>query len=431
MFKKYLLLLFFGLLIAFEFPMQGFKIGNLSLQISRNNSVLVTFPNGSKKEIPQNLTIAIIRNFTKNSNISTITHLIFLNITNQNIQINKEMEKIKEIYKHYGGNEAKIEEEYIKELSNISLPTNVSIEKLEEEFKEKQKEVWGRVERKFINHSSNEYWKKHRICVAIYPNLKECPPEVFPIFINQTKKLMLPNGSIISVNETIFVRGLGKIIPKEDEVEIENESTHSFIKEVHNRPVVVTITKTPTGVNVIVTNLISGVRNEIEVEKEENVFKHIVVHTKGNVSNVIVNITRIKNITFPPKVPKEFSKALFYEINSNLSDSDIKNVTFTVVVNQTWLNKVNSSIGKIGVIRINGNTSQVLQILNVTTQKIGNETFYYLKVVSPGFSLYVVTPLITPTSSIFNINSLIIAGIVFLIIAIVTIVLLKRRKKSK
>jgi len=436
--KGILLFLVFTLTFAqmHEYHISRFPNININFAVS-NNSILITLPNGSTRNIPMNMAREIMRN---------ISISFMHNISVQQMILNKQIEKIKEIYKHYGGNESIIDKELQEEIfENITIPSNISSEEAEElmeKLMEREKEVWERVERKFINASAHEEWKRHKVCIAIYPNLKECIPRVFPIFINQTTKIMLPNGSIITLNRTIFIKDLGELRLKhttnnETEIEIENETSHSFIREIRDRPVIVTIVKTKNETHVMVTNLISGVKNEIDVEKEEGVFKHFVIHTKDNVSNVVVNITRIKNLSLPQNVPSNvkqiLSKALIYRINANVSDTKLKNVTISLTLNQSWLNQANTSIDKIMVVRISENGSSIaLPILNITSEKVGNETFYHLTVVSPGFSYYAIIPplLSVPPVVPQQVNLIVLAiGIIAIVLIIALFAFIKKRKK--
>jgi len=436
--KGILLFLVFTLTFAqmHEYDISRFPNININVAVS-NNSILITLPNGSTRNIPINMAREIMQN---------ISISFMHNISIQQMILNKQIEKIKEIYKHYGGNESMIDKELQEEIfENISIPSNISSEKAEELMKkvmEREKEVWERVERKFINASAHEEWKRHKVCIAIHPNIKECIPRVFPIFINQTTKIMLPNGSIITINRTIFIQGLGELKLKnitnnETEIEIENETAHSFVREIRNRPVMITIVKTRNETHVMITNLISGVKNEIDVEKEEGVFKHFVIHTKDNVSNVVVNITRIKNLSLPQNVPSNvkqiFSKALIYRINANVSDSKLENVTMNLTLNQSWLNQVNTSIDKILVIRISENGStMVLPILHITSEKVGNETFYHLTVASPGFSYYaIVPPLLSVNVLPQQANLMVLAIAVIAILLVVAVVAFIKKKRSK
>jgi len=436
--KGILLFLVFTLTFAqmHEYDISRFPNININVAVS-NNSILITLPNGSTRNIPINMAREIMQN---------ISISFMHNISIQQMILNKQIEKIKEIYKHYGGNESIIDKELQEEIfENITIPSNISSEEAEElmeKLMEREKEVWERVERKFINASAHEEWKRHKVCIAIYPNLKECIPRVFPIFINQTTKIMLPNGSIITLNRTIFIKDLGELRLKhttnnETEIEIENETSHSFIREIRDRPVIVTIVKTKNETHVMVTNLISGVKNEIDVEKEEGVFKHFVIHTKDNVSNVVVNITRIKNLSLPQNVPSNvkqiFSKALIYRINANVSDSKLENVTMNLTLNQSWLNQVNTSIDKILVIRISENGStMVLPILHITSEKVGNETFYHLTVASPGFSYYaIVPPLLSVNVLPQQANLMVLAIAVIAILLVVAVVAFIKKKRSK
>jgi hypothetical protein len=414
-----------------NFPNMPSGMPNINFNIS-GNSISIMLPNGSTKNIPLNMAREIMQN---------ISISFMHNISIQQMILNKQIEKIKEIYKHYGGNESTIDKELQEEVfKNISIPSNISSEKAEElmeKIMEREKEAWERVEKKFINASAHEEWKKHKVCIAIYPNLQECVPKIFPIFMNETIKMMLPNGTIISLNRTYIVKGLGEVkLKNATEIEIENETSHSFIREIKNRPVIVTIVKTKNETHVMITNLISGVKNEIDVEKEEGVFKHFVIHTKDNVSNVVLNITRIKNLSLPPSVPSNvkqiFSKALIYRINANVSDAKLTNVTMNLTLNQSWLNQVNTSIDKILVIRISENGStMVLPILHVTSEKIGNETFYHLTVASPGFSYYAILPQLLSVNVLPQQANLITLAIVVIIIIIIVAFFAFFKKKKK
>ena len=316
-------------------------------------------------------------------------------------------------------------------------------------------------EKKFISRIAQKEWEMHTVCIMIYPNIKECIPRVFPIFLtNQTHqaRIMLPNGSIFTVggiivvqkmlpngsvivsnvtNRTVIIKGLGKVKMVKDEIEIESETSHSFIREIRGRPVIVTIVKTKNETHVMVTNLISGVKNEIDVEKEEGVFKHFVIHTKENVSNVVVNITRIKNLSLPPNAPvgvnQLLSKVLIYKINANVSDTKLKNVTISLTLNQSWLNQANTSIDKIMVIRISENgSSMVLPILNITSEKIGNETFYHLTVASPGFSYYaIIPPLLSVLPVVPQQTNLILLVVITIVILLATLFFIKKIKEKR
>jgi len=436
--KKVLFLLVFALAFAQihdygipRFP--NFPNTNINVAVS-GNSILITLPNGTTKSVPLNMARAIGQNISINQ---------FSNISIQQLGLDREMEKIKEIYRHYGGNESAIDKELQEEVfKNISFPPNASYEEIMERIMEREREAWERIEKKFINASAHEEWKRHEVCIAIYPNIKGCIPRVFPIFINQTTKIMLPNGSLITINRTIFIQGLGELKLKnitnnETEIEIENETAHSFVREIRNRPVMITIVKTRNETHIMITNLISGVKNEIDVEKEGGVFKHFVIHTKDNVSNVVVNITRIKNLSLPQNVPSNvkqiFSKALIYRINANVSDSKLENVTMNLTLNQSWLNQVNTSIDKILVIRISENGStMVLPILHITSEKVGNETFYHLTVVSPGFSYYaILPPLLSVNVLPQQANLMVLAIAVIAILLVVAVVAFIKKNRGK
>jgi hypothetical protein len=432
--KKTLVLLVFALAFAqmHNMPFKLPSIADLNFTIS-GNSIWITLPNGTTKSIPLTIVKEIVQNISTNQ--------AFLNISIQQLRLNKEIEKIKEVYKHYGGNEAVIDKELQEEvIKNISIPQNASYEEIARKIIEREREAWEKVERKFINASAHEEWKRHKVCIAIYPNIKECIPRVFPVFINQTTKIMLPNGSIITLNRTISIKGLGElklrnITNNETEIEIENETSHSFVREIRNRPVIVTIVKTKNETHVMVTNLISGVKNEIDVKKEEGVFKHFVIHTKENVSNVVLNITRIKNLTLPQGVPsnvnKILSKALIYRIKANVSDLKLANVTMNLTLNQSWLNQVNTTIDKIIVIRVSENGStMLLPILNITSEKIGNETFYHLIIASPGFSYYAVIPILSINLQQQISSMLLIVAIVVFLILLAFIYFFKKRKSK-
>jgi len=419
------------------------KLPNINIAVS-GSSVSITLPNGSTISMPLTFVKEVIQNISINKTFS-----------NSQVILNREIERVKEIYKYYGGNESEIDKEFQEELfKNLSISPNASQQEIMERIMIREKEVLEKIEKKFINASAQQYWK-HRFCIMIYPTPKECIPKVFPIFLNETIKIMLPNGSIISLNKTIVIKGLGEvrlrnISKNETEIEVENETSHSFIREIKNRPVIVTITKTANATHVMITNLISGVKNEISVEKEDGVFKHVVIHTKENVSNIVVNITRIKNITLPPqmseKLKERFQKSLIYRIATNVSNSKLMNVTITFRINQSWLDQVNSSIDKVVIARMSekNGSSTLLPITNITSEKVGNETFYNLTAVSPGFSYFIVFPPtvpITPPSSSqlpspeqiqaqANWALLLVAAVALIIVILTAFVIRKKSKKK-
>jgi flagellin-like hook-associated protein FlgL len=437
--KKLLIFLIFSIAIAQLLAFGAFKQnfpGNVNITIS-HDVIVVTFPNRTTKSIPLNVAKNIIQNVSINKT---------LNILAEKARLNMRIEKVKELYRIYGENDLTIDkefqEEFIKNLST-SLPANVSYEDQVERVMKREREVWERLERRYLYRIAQREWEKHRICIAIYPPPKECMPVLFPIFDPHTHtiQILLPNGTIITLNatnRTAFIRGLGELRIKNDtEIEIENETSRSMVREIRNRPVIITIVKTKNETHVMVTNLISGVKNEIDVKREGGVFKHFVIHTKENVSNVVVNITRIKNVSLPPQLPeltkRALAHALLYRIHANVSDTKFANITMNLTLNQSWLNQANTTINRILVMRISENgSSMVLPILNVTSEKVGNETFYHLIVVSPGFSYYAIVPLTVSVPSPFEasiIGFFVIAVIIALAVFLLFYLKRKRRKK--
>jgi hypothetical protein len=434
--KKILIFLIFSIAIAQVLPFGAFRQnfpGNVNITIS-HDSIIVTFPNGSTKNIPLNVAKNIIQNISISKS---------LNVSAEQARLNMRIEKIKELYRIYGGNDSTIDKEFQEEfLKNIPVPSNVSYETLEEEVMRREREVWGMLEKKYLYKIAQREWERHRVCIAIYPQPKECMPVLFPVFdpYTHTLRILLPNGTIVTLNatnKTAFIRGLGELRMKNDTyMEIENETSHSIVREIRDRPVIITIIKTKNETHVMVTNLISGVENEINVEREGGVFKHFVIHTKENVSNVVVNITRIKNISLPPTLPeltrRALAHALVYRIHANISDTKFANITMNLTLNQSWLNQVNATINKIIVMRIGENgSSMILPILNVTSEKVGNETFYHLTVVSPGFSYYAIVPLTVSVPSPFEANLITFVGAVVVIVILALIFFRFKRKGEK
>jgi PGF-pre-PGF domain-containing protein len=117
--------------------------------------------------------------------------------------------------------------------------------------------------------------------------------------------------------------------------------------------------------------------------------QRMTIFVNKNVSNVVLNLKEgSKPEGVPPPLKDDEGVVLKYlEISAtNISNSDIVNVTMEFQVEKSWVDKNNIDSNTIFLYRYSNNTWNMLQ-----TKKI-NETmnYYYFNSVSPGFSLFAI-----------------------------------------
>lgn len=406
-------------------------------------------------------------------------------------EVEKQMERIKEIEKVYEnnkGNATRIREEirnrlnasFAKFISNITKNTSVlnfSNPQVREKFKlfvmEMIKET-KEVEKKYVNETAKEFMKRHRFCIDVYPAPKECLPAIYPIFMNKTIIIRMPNGTIEQFNSSNIskmkemLRNVNFIHFNEESKNLvfitKNGTSMSILHiiEKGNKTVFIQINKNKTSnsTSIQITHLIGGEDNDVKVNEDENetaeanmTIEHhhlvkIKIRPKHDISNdTFINITRINldkfakvNNTFAKE--KLLKKMIMYQIHTNLNNTNIERALLTFVINQTWLNQQNATIKDVVIMRIptESNTSQwqILKILNVTSTKVGNETYYNITAESPGFSYFVLTAAPLPTTglpslqpSLASSTTILLVGLVLAVAIYLAVYFRNRSKKNK
>jgi PGF-pre-PGF domain-containing protein len=140
--------------------------------------------------------------------------------------------------------------------------------------------------------------------------------------------------------------------------------------------------------------------------------QRIKIAVNKNLSNVFLNVKEgLKPEGMPPPLKEGEGLVLKYlEISSNISSSDIENVTIEFQVEKSWVETNKIDAKTIALYRYSNNTWNKLP-----TSKINESmNYYYFKSISPGFSLFAIAGLKAkelPNWAFFLIVGVVIAAI--------------------
>ena len=171
------------------------------------------------------------------------------------------------------------------------------------------------------------------------------------------------------------------------------------------------IIKNPTTLNVTAGNITTGETKNISLKEYETILEELEFTAANNLTDVKINVKMLtekpEGVTVPPG-----EIYIYLDIESNVNESDITNLTIKFKVEKTWIQNNSIDRSSVKLVRYHNNTWEEL-----STQITGeDETYIYYVAQTTGLSTFAVAGTEIP---IVSINWAII-GAVILIILIVT-----------